>query len=100
MMDTWVGQFVVTKDNMGLFKVISQKGGFVYGFNLLNGKLIKVRDDSVVLLENSEFLKIFRFSDEVTLEIANVLFKKKQEKANFIGVSTRTFYRMLKETNV
>ena len=97
MTDNLLGQFVVTNDNMGLFKVISHDKSVVYGFNLLNGKLVRKRDKSVTLLENSEFLKIFKFSDEVTLEIALVLFKTKKEKADFVGVSERTFYRKMRE---
>lgn len=99
-MDTWIGQFVVTKNNTGLFKVISQKRGFLFGFNLLNGKLVRVNEKSVVLLENSRFLEMFRFRDEVMVEIAEVLFKTGLEKANFVGVHERTFYRMVKRMEV
>lgn len=97
MKENLLGQFVVTNDNMGLFKVIFHDQTGVYGFNLLNGKLIRRRDDRVTLLKDSQFLKVFRFSDEVAIEIALVLFKTKREKAEFMGVSDRTFYRKMKE---
>jgi len=75
-------------------KVIEQDYRTVYGFNLIgNGELSEISiGDTVIINPSSVFWKQ-RFSNEIMMEVAEVMLKRTCDKVKYLGVSTRTYYR-------
>lgn len=89
-----VGSILLTNDV--IIKVTHKSNLFIYGFNLITEELVKI---SVLekYLENPEVILHLLKDEKIRYNYANAISSKKtiKQKAELLGVSDRTYYRIL-----
>lgn len=85
-----------TKDLSSLFKITQKKGDKIYGFDILNdGQLTSFNAKDVIRFDpNSKLVTYLIRSEQIRLELVEILFDKAEEQAEYLGLSERTLFRI------